>query len=68
MRVLPSESAVFLNSKSDGRKYAKFEKFLNRLKTKLLRFFDIALVLQKGLFTLQREPSDPLIRVSSLAH
>ena len=66
--VLASESAVFLNSKSDGRKYANFEKSLNRLKTKHLRFLDIVLVLQKGLFTLQREPSDPLIRVSSLAH
>ena len=65
---LASENAVFLNSKSDGSKYANFEEFLNRLKTKHLRFLDILLVSQKGLFTLQREPSDPLIRVSSLAH
>ena len=65
---LCSVSAVFLNSKSDGRVYAKFEMVLNALKIKYLCFLDNHLVFQKGLFTLQREPSDTPIRLSSLGH
>ena len=68
MAFLASENAVFLNSLSDGRKYAKFEQVLNRLKTKHLRFPDILLVSQKRLFTLQREPYDVPTRVLSPGH
>ena len=66
--VLASESAVFLNSKSDSRKYAKYKKVYNALKIKHLRFYNILLVFKKGLVTLQREPFHTLIRLSSLAH
>ena len=68
MAFLASENAVILNSKSDGRIYAKFEKAPNRLKTKHLRFIGILLVLQKSLITLQREPYDTATRVSSPGH
>ena len=67
-RVLASENVVFLNSKSDGRKYAKFEKVLNPLIINHFCFLDISLASQKGLFTLQREPSDTLKRLFSPAH
>ena len=68
MAFLASENAVFLNSKSEGCIYAKFEKVHNRLKTKHLRFIGILLASQKGLSTLQREPNDTPTRLSSLAH
>ena len=56
MAFLASENGVFLNTKSDGRKYANFGKFLNQLKTKHLRFRDTRFVFQKGLFILQTQP------------
>ena len=67
-RVLAFENAVFLNSKSAGRKYAILAKSHNELRTKHLRFPDVLLVSQKGLVTLPREPYDAPTRLSSLAH
>ena len=50
-------SAIFLNSKSDGRIYAILAKVAKGLKTKHFCFLDIRLVFKKTLSTLQREPS-----------
>ena len=56
MAFLASENAVFLNKKSDGRKYEKFGKLLNQLETKHLRFLDIHLIFKKALSALQTKP------------
>ena len=56
--------ALFLNEKSEGRKYANDEKVLNPLKNNYFCFLDILLVSQKGLFTLQQEPFHTPIRLS----
>ena len=56
MAFLASENAVFLNKKSDGRKYEKFGKCLNQLETKHLRFLDTHLVFKKALSVLQPQP------------
>ena len=59
--------ALFRNEKSEGRKYANFEKVPKTLITSHFCFLNILLVSQKGLFTLQREPSDTPTRLISLA-